>query len=106
MKKIRKFCDMEMETVNREEVGALQLHRLKRQLRRCYQDSEFYKEKFKEAGVKPDDVRSLDDIIHFPFVTKLELRDEQFDFPPFGRHTVAPPETWAELHPSSGTTGT
>jgi len=106
MEKIRKYFDIEMETKDREELEALQLHRLKLQLKKCYRASEFYGGKFKEAGVKPDDVRSLDDIIHFPFVTKLELRDEQLAFPPFGRHTVAPPETWAELHPSSGTTGT
>ena len=105
MNKTRKYFDAEIETMDRNKLEALQLRRLKAQLKRCYRASEFYKEKFKEAGVKPDDVRSLNDIIHFPFVTKSELRDEQLAFPPFGRHTVAPPETWAELHPSSGTTG-
>jgi phenylacetate-CoA ligase len=74
-------------------------------LKRCYQGSEFYKEKFKEAGIKPDDIRTLDDIGHLPFVTKLELREEQQAHPPFGRFTVAPSETWGELHPSTGTTG-
>jgi phenylacetate-CoA ligase len=100
-----KYLDPDIELMDRKTLETLQLHRLKAQLRRCYRTSEFYKEKFKEAGVKPDDVRSLDDMIHFPFVTKIELRDEQLAFPPFGRHTVAPPEKWAELHPSSGTTG-
>jgi phenylacetate-CoA ligase len=103
--KIRKYFEPKMETMNREELEALQLHRLKQQLRRCYQGSEFYKHKFKEVGIQPEDIRSLDDVVHLPFVTKSELRDEQLAFPPFGRHAVAPPETWAELHPSSGTTG-
>jgi len=105
MDRTQKYFDVEIETMDREKLEALQLRRLKAQLKRCYRDSEFYTQKFKEAGVKPDDLRSLGDIIHYPFVTKTELRDEQLAFPPFGRHTVAPPQTWAELHPSSGTTG-
>jgi phenylacetate-CoA ligase len=58
------------------------------------------------AGVKPDDIRSLDDVTHLPFATKEELREEQQAHPHFGRHIVAPPEKWAELRPSPGTTGT
>jgi phenylacetate-CoA ligase len=103
--KNRKYFDPEVEQMDRKKLEALQLRRLKLQLKRCYRTSEFYKDKFKETGFKPDDVRSLNDIVHFPFVTKSELRDEQLAFPPFGRHAVASPETWAELHPSSGTTG-
>lgn len=105
MKKNGKYFDKEIEMMDRKRLEDLQLHRLKLQLRRCFRGSEFYREKFREVGVKPEDLRSLDDIVHFPFVTKAELRDEQAAFPPFGRYTVAPPETWAELHPSSGTTG-
>lgn len=103
--KIRKYFEPKMETMNRGELEALQLHRLKHQLRRCYQGSQFYKHKFKEVGIKPDGIRSLDDVIHLPFVTKPELREEQQAYPPFGRYTVAPSKTWAELHPSTGTTG-
>jgi len=103
--KIRKYYDPELEGMEREELEALQLFRLKLQLRKCYRNSEFYKEKFKEAGIKPDDVRSLDDMVNLPFITKSELRKEQQAYPHFGRYTVAPPETWAELHPSPGTTG-
>jgi len=103
--KNRKYFDPEVEQMDRKKLEALQLRRLKLQLRRCYRTSEFYKDKFKETGIKPDDIQSLDNIVHIPFVTKSELRDEQLAFPPFGRHTVASPETWAELHPSSGTTG-
>jgi phenylacetate-CoA ligase len=103
--KTRKYFDPETETMDRERLETLQLRRLKHQLRRCYRGSEFYRQKFKGAGVKPDDIRSLDDVIHLPFVTKDELREEQQAHPPFGRYTVAPPQTWAELHPSTGTTG-
>jgi len=103
--KIRKYFDPEIELMDREELEALQLHELKLQLRRCYRNSEFYREKFKKADMKPEDVQSLEDIIHLPFLTKDELREEQQGSPHFGRFTVAPPESWAELRPSLGTTG-
>ncbi len=101
----RKYFDPEIETMDRERLEALQLRRLKNQLKRCYQGSEFYRRKFKEAGIKPEDIRSLNDVIYLPMVTKPELREEQQTYPPFGRYTLAPPKTWAELHPSTGTTG-
>jgi phenylacetate-CoA ligase len=103
--KIRKYFDPEIELMDRKELEALQLHELKLQLRRCYRNSEFYREKFKKAGMRPDDVQSLEDIVHLPLLTKAELREEQQASPHFGRFTVAPPESWAELRPSLGTTG-
>ena len=103
--KIRKYFDPEIEMMDREELEALQLYQLKIQLRRCYRYSEFYKENFKKAGIKPDDIQSLEDAVHLPFITKDEIREEQRDYPHFGRYTVAPPENWAELRPSLGTTG-
>jgi phenylacetate-CoA ligase len=103
--KIRKYFDPKIELMDREELEALQLHELKLQLRRCHRNSEFYKEKFRGAGIKPDDIRSLEDVIYLPFTTKQEIMEEQQAHPHFGRYTVAPPETWAELRPSPGTTG-
>jgi Pyruvate/2-oxoacid:ferredoxin oxidoreductase gamma subunit len=49
--KIRKYFDPEIELMDREELEALQLHELKLQLRRCYRDSEFHREKFKKEVV-------------------------------------------------------
>jgi len=95
----------DVESMPRTELNALQLERLRRQLERCYASSPFYREKFDEAGVGPDDLRSLADLARFPVVTKEELRDEQAAHPPFGGFVVAPEEDWAETHPSSGTTG-
>jgi len=103
--KTRKYLEPEVVTMPREKLKALQLRRLKLQLRRCYENSGFYKEKLVEAGVRPNDIRSLGDVTLLPFVTKSELREEQMAFPPFGRHAVSPSKTWAELHPSTGTTG-
>ncbi len=99
------FWDQRIERMARDELASLQLERLKWQVRRCYQKSEFYRERLDSAGVGPDSVRTLDDLRKIPFLTKQELRDEQQAHPPFGRYTVAPPQEWGELHPSTGTTG-
>jgi phenylacetate-CoA ligase len=100
-----KYFDSEIETMERPELEKLQIERLKWQLRRCYEESPFYQERFKKAGIKPEDIRSLEDIVHIPPVTKQELRQEQLAHPPLGRYVIAPPKDWAELHPSTGTTG-
>ena len=99
------FWDQRIERMARDELASLQLERLKWQVRRCYQESEFYRERLDAAGVGPDSIRALDDLRKIPFVTKQELRDEQQAHPPFGRYTVAGPSAWGELHPSTGTTG-
>lgn len=99
------YFDPEIETMDRERLEALQLRRFKKQMERCHQGSEFYRQKFKTAGIKPQDIHSLKDVANIPVVTKTELREEQQTYPPFGRYTVVPPNTWGELHPSTGTTG-
>jgi len=91
--------------MSREEIQGLQKKRLRLQLKRCYENSAFYQEKFNKAGVRPEDVKSISDIMKFPVVTKQELREEQGKYPPYGRYTVSPPEDWREMHPTTGTTG-
>ncbi len=95
----------EIETMDRERLETLQLDRLKWQVKRCYESSELYKERFDAIGLKPEDIKTLDDIRKITPVTKQELRDEQVAHPPFGRYVVAPQKDWRELHPSTGTTG-
>lgn len=99
------FWDPKVERLPRQEIEALQLARLRWQVVRCYGESPFYRERFDRAGVRPEHLRNLADLRHFPFVTKQELRDEQAAHPPSGRHVVAPRSSWRELHPSTGTTG-
>ncbi|MFS8542590.1 MAG: phenylacetate--CoA ligase, partial [Limnochordales bacterium] len=89
----------------RPHLEALQLERLKAQVERVYHTSPFYRRKMDAAGVKPGDIRSLDDVVRLPFVTKEELRRAQEEAGLFGGYACAPPEQWRELHPSSGTTG-
>jgi phenylacetate-CoA ligase len=100
------FYDRRIETMPRPELQKLQSARLQWQVNRCYQSSEFYREKFDGCHLSPDGIKTLDDLQRMPFVTKQELRDEQKAHPPFGRYLVAREDRIRELHPSSGTTGT
>ena len=101
-----KFYHPEIERMSRKAIRDLQNERLRWQVRRCLAKSEFYQEKFQKAGIKASHIRTVDDLVNVPVVTKQELRDEQVKHPPFGRYTVAPQKDWRELHPSTGTTGT
>ncbi|MCG6537576.1 MAG: phenylacetate--CoA ligase family protein, partial [Syntrophales bacterium LBB04] len=96
----------EIAKVSRKALRELQNERLRWQIRRCLGKSEFYREKFQKAGIKAAHIKTVDDLVHAPVVTKQELRDEQIAHPPFGRYTVSPAKDWRELHPSTGTTGT
>ena len=95
-----------VEVLPREELERLQLARLQEMVASLYLSSPFYRDKWSQVGFEPDDLRSLEDIRKLPLVTKEELREEQRLHPPFGRLTIAGRNTWRELHPSSGTTGT
>ena len=101
----RKFFHPEIEGMNRQALRDLQNERLRWQVRRCLAKSEMYREKFRKAGLKAAHIRTVDDLVHVPVVTKQELREEQIQHPPFGRYTSAPERDWRELHPSTGTTG-
>lgn len=101
-----KFYHPEIERLGRKAIRELQNERLRWQIRRCLAKSEFYQEKFRKAGLRASHIKTTDDLIHVPVLTKQELREEQMKHPPFGRYTVAPRAAWRELHPSTGTTGT
>ncbi|MCI0480287.1 MAG: phenylacetate--CoA ligase, partial [Candidatus Dadabacteria bacterium] len=90
----------EFETLPRPALEALQLKRLQAVTRRVYERVPFYKKKFDEAGVKPEDVKSMDDLKRLPFTVKQDLRDNY----PFGLFTL-PMEDVVRIHASSGTTG-
>ena len=94
------FFDEKMETMTRAQIEALQLERLQATVRHCM-NSPFYKSRFEEIGLKPEDIKTLDDIRRIPFTTKQDLRDTY----PFGMASV-PLRECTRLHSSSGTTGT
>lgn len=83
-----------------EELRALQLQRLHDQVARIDEHVPYYRERLAQAGVLPDEMRSLADIIRLPFTAKAHLR-EVF---PFGLSAV-PRSELVEVHMSSGSTG-
>jgi phenylacetate-CoA ligase len=85
---------------SRDELEALQLHRLKSTLQHAYANNANYTRKFDAAGVHPNDLSSLSDLVRYPFTTKADLREAY----PFGFFAV-PREQVARIHASSGTTG-
>lgn len=87
------------ETFSRNELEALQLERLKSTVEHCM-DSAFYRKRFADNGLKPSDIRTLDDLQKIPFTTKQDLRDTY----PFGIAS-SPLSDCIRLHSSSGTTG-
>jgi phenylacetate-CoA ligase len=89
-----------IETASRDEISALQLERLKWSVRHTYDNVAPYRAKCEAKGVHPDDLKCLADLGKFPFMTKLDLRDNY----PFGLFAV-PRNKLARLHASSGTTG-
>jgi phenylacetate-CoA ligase len=88
------------ETMKKEELVELQLKRLKKTVAAVYNNVPFYKEKFKQLGISPDDISSLDDISKLPTTKKTDLRDNY----PFGLVAV-PRKDVVRIHASSGTTG-
>jgi len=92
--------DIEFETMPREALEAIQLKRLQSTVERVYATVPFYRNRMQQAGVGPQDIRSLEDLKKIPFTTKQDLRDNY----PFGMFAV-PMDTVVRIHASSGTTG-
>ncbi|MEZ5751512.1 MAG: phenylacetate--CoA ligase PaaK [Paracoccaceae bacterium] len=89
-----------IETASRDEIAALQLQRMKWSVKHAYENSPFYRKRFDDHGVHPDDLKTLADLAKFPFTYKTDLRDNY----PFGMFAV-PREQILRIHASSGTTG-
>ena len=93
------YLHPQFETLSRSGIEALQTERLHRTLLQCMK-SPFYRKRFKDCGITPQDIRTVDDIARLPFTTKQDLRDNY----PFGLSTVELDQV-VRLHSSSGTTG-
>ena len=93
------YFNPEVETLSVEGLKALQLERLQKTVRHCM-NSPFYQKKFQELGIKPEDIKTLDDEKKLPFTSKEDLRENY----PFGLACV-PLKDCVRLHSSSGTTG-
>lgn len=89
-----------IETASREQIREIQLERLQKQVRHAYENVPFYKKQFDEAGLSPEDIKTLEDIRKIPFTVKDDLRDHY----PYGLFAT-PMSDIVRIHASSGTTG-
>ena len=94
------YFQKETETMPVSEIKKLQSEKLVLQVRHVYEHVEPYRRKMDELGVKPEDIRGIEDLPKLPFVTKNDLRDEY----PKGFLAV-PVKDCVRIHSTSGTTG-
>lgn len=94
------FFQKDIETMPRAEIEKIQLERLQRLVKYCYDNVPFYNRRLTEAGVTPDKIKTLSDIQYIPYTTKADMRDNY----PFGLFAV-PQSKITRIHASSGTTG-
>lgn len=94
------YWNTDIECASREKLDKIKLERLKANVKRVYEKVKFYRDAFDEKGLKPEDIKSLEDISLLPFTVKNDLRDNY----PFGLFAV-PQEEIVRIHSSSGTTG-
>lgn len=95
-----KYWDESMECATLEEMRALQSFRLQKTVKRVYANVPYYRDMMDKAGVKPEDIKSVDDLHKLPFTCKQDLRDTY----PYGLFACNMDDV-VRLHASSGTTG-
>jgi len=93
------FRDKAIETISLKDLQKLQIERLRETALRV-QSVPFYREKFKEQGITPDDIQTYDDVKKLPFTTKKDLQEGY----PFG-FVAVPVHDIVRIHTTSGTTG-
>jgi phenylacetate-CoA ligase len=94
------YWNKKFETATRDELRKHQLQLLKEKVKFCYENTAFYRNRFKSAEISPDDIKTLEDAQKIPFTVKDDLRDTY----PFGMVAVHLNDI-VEIHASSGTTG-
>ncbi len=100
-----KYWDEELETLPREELEKRQLADLQEIVKFAYDNAPYYKRSFDEAGVKPEDIKTLKDIQKFPFINKKTQRDTQGVGSFLGELAAVPEEDVVFISTSSGSTG-
>jgi phenylacetate-CoA ligase len=97
---MEKYWDKDIETMSREDMKALQSERLVKQVKHVYDNVKYYRDLMDKKGVKPEDIKSIDDLHKLPFISKADLRDGY----PYGLLAV-PLKDCVRIHSTSGTTG-
>ncbi len=94
------YYQEELECASRETIVAIQNEKLLKTVKKMYENVEYYRNKMDAAGVKPEDIQSIDDLHKLPFLTKDDLRDAY----PYGL-LAEPLENCVRIQSTSGTTG-
>ncbi|WP_048189565.1 AMP-binding protein [Methanocella conradii] len=94
------YWNSRIERAPLDELREIQARKLRQLVDTVYRSSQFYRKRFKEAGVKPEDIKTLDDVTKLPFTFKKDLRDNY----PTNMFCV-PLNQVVRFHVSSGTTG-
>lgn len=94
------YWNQEIETMPRDRLKALQSERLANQVKRMYEKVELFRKRMNEKGLKPEDIKSVDDLHLLPFSYKNDLRE----YYPYGLF-AEPLDKIVRVHASSGTTG-
>ncbi|HOV68959.1 MAG TPA: phenylacetate--CoA ligase [Clostridia bacterium] len=95
-----KYWDEKNECMTWEQLREIQSERLRDTVKRVYENVPYYSRRMKEAGITPEDIKSVDDLYKLPFTNKSDLRENY----PFGTFAV-PLDQVVRIHASSGTTG-
>ena len=97
--------DANLEFLPEDAIRSLQSERLGLQVRQCYRSSSFWRRKFDDIYLTPEDIGGLSDLHKIPFCTKAELLEDQEKYPPFGNYLSVHPSRLAKYFTTSGTTG-
>lgn len=97
---MEKYWNQEIECMSREDMKKLQSERLAAQVKHVYDNVKYYRDLMDEKGVKPEDIKSVDDLHKLPFLSKADLREAY----PYGL-LAAPLKDCVRIHSTSGTTG-
>lgn len=99
------YWDQQHECMPRDQLGQYQLEKLRAQLNHVHERSPFYRRKLDAAGIRPDDIRRMEDLRVIPLTDKEELRVSQAEHPPWGDFGCITPRDAVRVFQTSGTTG-
>jgi phenylacetate-CoA ligase len=99
------YWNPKTETLPKERLRALQLHRLQRLVDRAWHCSPFHRRLFEKANVRPEQIRAFDDIRRLPFMTREDWMACQAEKPLFGDLITRPAADAIRYHLTSGTSG-
>ena len=94
------YFQPEVETMSREKIRSIQNEKIVKQVKHAYENVKYYRDLMDEKGVKPEDIKGVDDIKKLPFLSKADLR-EAYPYGLLGTDL----KNCVRIQSTSGTTG-